>query len=79
MRRFYGSVEIDAGGRPVKAFEAIFSAVVIELQRTHGARVSLTLEVSAEAPDGFDDADVSVVRDNSRQLQFRPDSTGFDS
>jgi predicted AAA+ superfamily ATPase len=79
MRRFYGSVDIDPDGRPVKAFESIISAVVVELQRTQGARVSLTLEVSAEAPDGFDEADVSVVRDNSRQLKFRPDSTGFDS
>ena len=27
---------------------------------------------------GFDDADVGVVRDNARQLKFRPESTGFD-
>ena len=78
LRRFYGSVEIDADGRPVKTFESIISAVVVELQRTPGTRVTLTLEVAAEAPDGFDDADVSVVRDNAKQLRFRPDSKGFD-
>ncbi len=77
-RRFYGSVEIDASARPIKAFESIISAVVVELQRTPGARVALTLEVTAEAPAGFDDADVSVVRDNARQLKFRADATGFE-
>jgi hypothetical protein len=41
-RRFFGSVEIDMV-RPVKAFDAILSAVVMELQRTKGAKVKLTL------------------------------------
>ena len=76
-RRFYGSVEIDPV-RPVKAFEAILNAVVTELQRTPGAKVKMTLEIAAETADGFDEADIGVVRDNARQLKFKPDSTGFD-
>jgi hypothetical protein len=36
-RRFYGSVEIDMV-RPVKSFDAILNAVVMELQRTQGQR-----------------------------------------
>ena len=47
--RFYGSVEIDMV-RPVKSFDAILNAVVMELQRTQGAKVKLTLEIEAEAP-----------------------------
>ena len=78
MRRFYGSVDVDPDARPVKTFESIINAVVVELQRTPGARVSLTLEIACEAPEGFTDADMSVVRDNARQLKFRPDDTGFD-
>jgi hypothetical protein len=39
----------------------------------------LTLEVEAEAPGGFAEGDVSVVRDNVRQLKFKADSTGFDN
>ena len=74
--RFYGSVEIDAT-RPIKALEAIIDAVVMELRRAPGAQVRLVLDLEAEAPDGFDDADVGVVRDNARQLKFRDDSTGF--
>jgi hypothetical protein len=40
--------------------------------------VKLTLEVEAEAPEGFSQADVGVVRDNARQLKFKPESTGFE-
>jgi hypothetical protein len=77
-KRFYGSVEIDTS-RPVKAFDTILSAVVAELRRTPGAKVKLTLEIEAQAPDGFPENDVGVVRDNARQLKFKPDSTGFES
>jgi hypothetical protein len=78
VRRFFGSVEIDAAGRPIKVFEAILNAVVMELQRTQGAKVKLTLEIAAEAPDGFADSEVSVVRDNAKQLKFNAESTGFE-
>ena len=75
--RFYGSVEIDMV-RPVKAFDAILNAVAMELQRTKGATVKLTLEVEANAPEGFGEEDVKVVRDNARQLKFKPESTEFE-
>ncbi|WP_428030028.1 hypothetical protein [Ancylobacter sp.] len=75
--RFYGSVELDMV-RPVKSFDTILNAVVMELQRTHGAKVKLTLEIEAEASDGFADSEVGVVRDNARQLKFKPESTGFE-
>jgi hypothetical protein len=76
-RRFYGSVEIDMV-RPVKAFDAILNAIVMELQRTPGAKIKLTLEIEAEVAEGFDDAEVGVVRDNAKQLKFKAESTGFD-
>ncbi len=76
-RRFFGSVEIDMV-RPVKSFDAILNAVVMELQRTQGAKVKLTLEIEAEAPVGFPESEVSVVRDNAKQLKFKPESTGFE-
>ncbi len=64
--------------RPVKAFDAVLNAIVMELQRTQGAKVKLTLEIEAVADEGFSDNDVSVVRDNARQLKFKPESTGFE-
>jgi hypothetical protein len=75
-RRFFGSVEIDMV-RPVKAFDAILSAVVAELRRSKGTKVRLTLEIEADAEDGFSEADISVVLDNARQLKFKAESTGF--
>lgn len=76
-RRFYGSVELDMV-RPVKSFDAILNAVVMELQRTQGAKVKMTLEIEAEASDGFAEGEVSVIRDNARQLKFKSESTGFE-
>jgi hypothetical protein len=64
--------------RPVKSFDAILNAVVMELQRTQGAKVKLTLEIAAEAPGGFAEGEVGVVRDNARQLKFKAESTGFE-
>jgi hypothetical protein len=50
----------------------------MELQRTPGAKVKLTLEIESEASGGFADGEVSVVRDNAKQLKFRPESTDFE-
>ncbi len=76
-KRFYGSVEIDMA-RPVKSFDTILNAVILELQRTPGAKVKVTLEIEGSAPAGFDDAEVGVVRDNAKQLKFRAEATGFE-
>ena len=75
--RFFGAVELDMV-RPVKAFDAVLNAVVMELQLTQGAKVRVTVEIEAEAESGFDEADVGIVRDNARQLKFRADLTGFE-
>jgi hypothetical protein len=76
-KRFYGSVEIDAD-RPVRSFDAIVSAVVMELQRNPDAKIKLTLEIEATAADGFSESDIGVVRDNAQQLKFKPEATGFE-
>ena len=72
--RFFGSVEIDMV-RPVKSFDTILNAVIMELQRNPAAKVKLALEIEAESPVGFDDVDIGVVRDNARQLRIQG---GFD-
>ena len=64
-RRFYGSVEIDIN-RPVKAIDPILYTVVMELQRSPGAKVKLTLEIEAEASSGFNDADASWCTTTTR-------------
>lgn len=77
VKRFFGSVEIDMV-RPIKALETIIEAVVMQLQHSPGAKVKLTLDVEATSDGGFSEADISVVRDNARQLKFNPESTGFE-
>jgi hypothetical protein len=37
----------------------------------------LTLEINAVASGSFDEIETGIVRDNARQLKFRPESTGF--
>jgi hypothetical protein len=75
--RFFGSVELDPA-RPIRSFETVFNAVVALLQNAQGAKVKLTLEIEAEAPEGYTETDIRDVRDNSRQLKFRPESTSFE-
>jgi hypothetical protein len=77
-RRFYGSVEIDMNRRPVKSFEDILNAVALELQRTPGTKITLTLEIEANAESGFEDTEVGIIRDNAKQLKFNAGSTGFE-
>lgn len=76
-RRFYGSVEVGMV-RPVKEFEKILTEVIQHLQATPRAKVKLTIEIEAEAPDGFEDADVAVIRDNARDLKFKAENTSFE-
>lgn len=76
-KRFYGVVELDTT-RPIRAFEQVVEAVVAQLQHTSGTKVTLTQEVEAVSDNGFSDGDVDIVRDNAKQLRFRPESTGFE-
>ncbi len=76
-RRFFGAVELDMV-RPVKAFDAILNSIVMELQRTRGSKVRVTIDIEAESESGFEEEDIGVVRDNARQLKFRTDATGFE-
>jgi hypothetical protein len=36
------------------------------------------LDIHAEAPNGFAEGDVSVIRVNARRLKFKAVSTGFE-
>ena len=76
-RRFYGSIELDPN-RPMAKLGSIVDGVLSELTRPSGAKVRLVLEIHAEAPEGFSEDVVSVVRDNAKTLGFDPDGTGFE-
>ena len=63
--------------RPIKSFDAILHAVVMELHGRRARKAKLTLELEAEAPGGFDKADVGIVQDNARQLTNLPGKSPF--
>lgn len=75
-KRFFGTVDLDPT-RPIRSLETIMEAVVAQLQQASGTKVTMTLELEATSEAGFSEADVSVVRDNARQLKFKAESTGF--
>jgi hypothetical protein len=78
LRAAFLRISRDRHGAPGEVIRRILNAVVMELQRNPSAKVKITLEIEAEAPSGFSEANVGVVRDNARQLKFKAGSTGFE-
>jgi hypothetical protein len=50
----------------------------MELQRSPGTKVNLTLEIEAEAPSGLNHAAAGVVRHNTKQLKLIPTGSRID-
>jgi len=76
-KRFFGSITLDPNkaGLQVAAFA---KEVLIELSRPQGAAVKLTLEIEGEAPAGYPEEVVNVVRSNLRDLKLDVANAGFD-
>jgi len=70
LHRFYGSVQIN---ERIMASEAgkIMEEIVKHLTSLSGARVKVTLEITAELPDGAPDHVVRTVKENSNTLRFQ--------
>ena len=76
LRRFHGSVKIDAT-RVSRDVDAIASSVVQHLAGLLGSKVSISVEIEAELPAGAPDHVVRTVTENCRTLKF-DSSTGFE-
>ncbi len=50
--------------------------VLAHLASVPGAKVNITLEIEATAPDGFDESQVRVVSENATTLKF--EQSGFE-
>ncbi len=70
LHRFYGSVQIN---ERIMASEAgkIMEEVVKHLTSLSGAKVNVTLEITADLPDGAPDHVVRTVKENSNTLRFQ--------
>jgi hypothetical protein len=68
-RRFYAKVTLDSN-RPTPQVSNIAQSILSELDRVRGTRMTLTLDVDAETPDGFPKDVESVVCDNAASLRI---------
>ena len=73
--RFFMSVKLD-NTRVIRDLQMYLDEVITHLSTTDNCEVELSLEVSANAPDGFTPETVRTVSENCRTL--RVDSFGFD-
>jgi hypothetical protein len=68
-RRFYAKVTLDPN-RPTPQVSNIAQSILSELDRTRGTTITLTLDIHAEAADGFPTDVESVVLDNAASLRI---------
>src|SRR5262249_22938218 len=68
-RRFYAKITLDPN-RPTPQVSNIAQSILSELDRARGATIKLTLDVDAEAPEGFAEDVESIVRDNAASLRI---------
>ena len=69
LKRFHGAVSLDAGRVGLDA-STIANEVIAHMDGLVGAKVTVTLEIEAELPDGFPDNVVRTVNENSSTLKF---------
>ena len=70
LRRFHGTVEVEPFNMASKSQE-ILREVVQHLAGQVGARVTISIDISAYFPDGVSDDVVRTVTENCRTLKFR--------
>jgi hypothetical protein len=68
-RRFFAKITLDPN-RPTPQVSNIAQSILSELDRARGATITLTLDIGADAPDGFPEDVESVVRDNAASLRI---------
>lgn len=77
VRRFHGTVALDSS-RAGRDAGKIAEEVIAHLEGLVGTSVSVTLEIEANAPNGFPENVVRTVTENARVLKFEP-HTAFES
>jgi hypothetical protein len=70
LHRFYGSIQINERMMASEASK-IMEEVVKHLTSLSGAKVTVTLEITADLPNGAPDHTVRTVKENSNTLRFQ--------
>ncbi len=74
--RYYGRVSLDPQ-RVNREMGLIVEEVIERLTAQLGCEVEITLEIGARLPEGFDEATIRTINENSRTLRF--DNFDFES
>ena len=69
-QRFHATVEV-ADGDPIGSFAEIVENVIQHFTSKYGTTVTITVDVEARSPDGFDPKLVRVVKENATTLKFK--------
>jgi len=69
LARYFGSVTINSD-RYARDLRNISSEIIERLAST-GAKVQITIDIQAVKPEGFNDADQRVIKENAATLKFR--------
>jgi predicted AAA+ superfamily ATPase len=70
MSRYHGTVSLDSQ-RVNREMATIVEEIIQRLTSLTGTDVEITVEISAERPNGFDDGTIRTVSENSRTLKFK--------
>jgi hypothetical protein len=73
--RFFGSKRLQAD-RYASDFKKLADEILAPLGATPGVKVTVTIEIEATTPSGFDDAKVRTVSENAATLNF--EQSGFE-
>lgn len=68
--RYHGTVALDPH-KAISDMKTLVDEIVQRLTSLTGTEVEITLEISANRPDGFDDATIRTISENSRTLKFK--------
>lgn len=68
-KRFYGTVSLDLSKARME-FGTIIDEVLQQFTAKHGVNVIISVEITAEANEGFDESTQRTVRENCHQLKF---------
>lgn len=70
MRRFYGSVDLDSD-RVGRDAGSIAEEIIQHLRLEKGAKVTVTMEIEADIPEGAKEKTIQTVNENCRVLKFK--------
>lgn len=75
--RFFATLDLDPV-RMMAKLPQVAQGVVSELARPEGAKIRISLEIHVDAPDGFPNDVMDIVRDNLKDLGFPAGSGRFE-